>query len=337
MIEDEKFNRPVFIGGTGRSGTSIMGDLLGSHPDFHFPAHENKLIVERGGLRDLVEIIPNKLDIHRRHFAIVNFLNRALRMRQLGFANAELNQTLSQMCRQGTPFQVAFDQLQRENPGVQGSLHAIGPMFGQQAYETSINTLLGALIAHSEQNGIVNVDGLLKPFFLVRNLSEDEVLDLARTFLFGLYCQGESHRWGDDTPSNALNLDFLFRLFPKAKFIHMMRDPADTVSSYTKQVWFPNDPALAANQIASMLLRTEALEAELPEGSVLNLRMEDLVRDRDASLQRVADFLEVENRFNAGLIREDAANIGRSDADADENSSLIKDQLGPWMERHGYL
>lgn len=337
MIEDEKFNRPVFIGGTGRSGTSIMGDLLGSHPDFHFPAHENKLIVERGGLRDLVEILPRNVDILRRHFAIVHFLNRALKMQQFGFANAELNQALSEMCRQGTSYQVAFDQLQRQNPGIQGSIHAIGVRFGLPQYEKHLNDFLGKLIAHTDENGIVDTDGLLKPFFLVRNLSEDELLDHARTFLFGLYCQDESHRWGDDTPSNALNLDFLFRLFPKAKFIHMMRDPADTVSSYTKQVWFPNDPALAANQIASMLLRTEALEAELPEGSVLNLRMEDLVRDRDASLQRIADFLGVENRFNAGLIREDAANIGRSDADADENSSLIKDQLGPWMERHGYL
>ena len=74
-----QLDRPVFIGGTGRSGTSILAKLLRTHPDFCLPGHENKLIVEHGGLRDIVEYLSGRYDITRFHFIIRDFLARARR------------------------------------------------------------------------------------------------------------------------------------------------------------------------------------------------------------------------------------------------------------------
>jgi hypothetical protein len=48
------FARPVFVGGTGRSGTTIVARLLGAHPDFHMIPIEVRFIVEAGGLCDVV-------------------------------------------------------------------------------------------------------------------------------------------------------------------------------------------------------------------------------------------------------------------------------------------
>jgi len=38
-------------------------------------------------------------------------------------------------------------------------------------------------------------------------------------------------RWGEKTPTNVLHLDYIFRHFPRAKFIHMIRDGRDVACS----------------------------------------------------------------------------------------------------------
>jgi hypothetical protein len=45
---------PVFVGGTGRSGTTITGRLLGAHPSYHVIATEVRFLTEPGGMCDLV-------------------------------------------------------------------------------------------------------------------------------------------------------------------------------------------------------------------------------------------------------------------------------------------
>src|SRR5207245_755634 len=40
-----------------------------------------------------------------------------------------------------------------------------------------------------------------------------------------------AHRWADKTTKNIQRIDYLFRLFPEAQFIHMIRDPRDTLCS----------------------------------------------------------------------------------------------------------
>src|SRR5438045_1159172 len=39
-------------------------------------------------------------------------------------------------------------------------------------------------------------------------------------------CKG-AHRWADKTTENITRIDYLFRLFPDAQFIHVIRDPRD--------------------------------------------------------------------------------------------------------------
>ena len=43
----------VFVGGTGRSGTTVLGHLIGAHPDYAVIPSESKFITGPGGLCDL--------------------------------------------------------------------------------------------------------------------------------------------------------------------------------------------------------------------------------------------------------------------------------------------
>ena len=45
---------PLFVGGTGRSGTTVVARILGSHPDTYMIPIEVRLIVDDDALCDLV-------------------------------------------------------------------------------------------------------------------------------------------------------------------------------------------------------------------------------------------------------------------------------------------
>jgi hypothetical protein len=45
---------PIFVGGTGRSGTTILGRILGSHAELKMVPTEVRFIVDHGGLCDII-------------------------------------------------------------------------------------------------------------------------------------------------------------------------------------------------------------------------------------------------------------------------------------------
>src|SRR5918997_464341 len=53
---------PVFVAGTGRSGTSQLADILGEHPQIHRIPIETRFIIDPGGLRDLADALTMRYD-----------------------------------------------------------------------------------------------------------------------------------------------------------------------------------------------------------------------------------------------------------------------------------
>src|SRR6476620_4041049 len=53
---------PIFVAGTGRSGTSQLVNILGEHPQIHGIPVETRFIVDPGGLRDLADALTTRYD-----------------------------------------------------------------------------------------------------------------------------------------------------------------------------------------------------------------------------------------------------------------------------------
>src|ERR671917_152318 len=53
---------PIFVAGTGRSGTSQLADILGQHPQIHRIPIETRFIIDPGGLRDLADALTTRYD-----------------------------------------------------------------------------------------------------------------------------------------------------------------------------------------------------------------------------------------------------------------------------------
>lgn len=336
-------HRPIFIGGTGRSGTSVMGSLLNSHPALVLPAHENKLIVEAGGLKDLVDDLSAPYDMKRRHYAVAGFLRWARKLRVFGFQDPALNQEVrALMDGRKLNFQQAAEAVGRAHPAAEFSLHAIGQGFGLEHYDRCANRFLRTVCGTVVGDGIVDTEGLIKPFFFPNLTDRAALLDACRGFLDELYAaplqRASATRWCDDAPDNWLYFDFLHELYPDMRFIHMIRDPRDVVGSYIKQVWAPSDPRAVVAMFKAQFADYAAIKARVPAENLKGVRMEDISARKAEVLSEVAAFLGVEDRFNGDLFFNERTHTGSYEASLGaEVVRLIETELGGWMQEHGYL
>jgi hypothetical protein len=101
-------------------------------------------------------------------------------------------------------------------------------------------------------------------------------------------------RWAEKTPGNIDHIDYLFRLFPHAQFIHMIRDPRDVYCSVVEKMC--NDPRFDALTVEQTAQRwVEGIEKGLTwrakRARYLEVRYEELVHEPVATMREVLQFL----------------------------------------------
>ncbi len=131
----------------------------------------------------------------------------------------------------------------------------------------------------------------------------EAVLDGAvRGFLTGLL-EGlgrEGVRVAEKTPHNMLHVALLGRLFPRARFVHLVRDGRAVAASLVKQrwiepgtgkpIWYCADLEGAMRYWASVVSTARAQAASVA-GRYLEVRYEDLVASPERTLRQVMAFL----------------------------------------------
>lgn len=99
-------------------------------------------------------------------------------------------------------------------------------------------------------------------------------------------------RWGDKTPLNSLHLDDILAVFPDARFVHLMRDPVDTIHSFLKANLLPDLEAVTNR----WLKRVDAVHDFQKRNSsiVCEIRYEDLVHKTVLTLKTICRFISIE-------------------------------------------
>ncbi|GEM_PF-740666 len=109
-----------------------------------------------------------------------------------------------------------------------------------------------------------------------------------------------AQRIAEKTPHNAASMAVLGSLFPRARFLHVVRDGRAVAASLQRQAW--RDPStgqplaqcqdlVAGAQYWKQLLLTARHQAALLPGRVLEVRYELLVAEPERELRRVLAFL----------------------------------------------
>jgi hypothetical protein len=123
--------------------------------------------------------------------------------------------------------------------------------------------------------------------------------------LFEMYADAKGKgRWGDKRPAYAAYISAIFRLFPDAQFINVVRDPRAAVPSQiavglhkAKNERMATAAAIATWEIA--VRRSDAYVSRLRPDQLLDVRYEDLVRDPRTTLEQVCAFADLRTAGDA--------------------------------------
>ena len=179
--------------------------------------------------------------------------------------------------------------------------------------------------------------------FLPHELAIDRRLDypaLARSFL-GQYARRSGKPIHGATCHK--HFDRLLRLWPRARFVHLVRDGRDVARScvgmgWAGNVWYGATRWVEAEELwKSLLPRIDAARR-------LDLRYEDLLRDPERELTRVCRFLgtEYDDRMleyhrDSSYERPDPSLIGQWKKKLTRDElGLLEARIGPWLQRWGY-
>lgn len=208
--------------------------------------------------------------------------------------------------------------------------------------------------------------------FIIKNQPQDYASLASLVYYFYAYSRGKSPKiWGDKNNYYIQHLDKLLSLYPKAKFIHLIRDGRDVACSYrdlkklkSTSVYAPNLPfdiIEIANEWVTNIKKIDAFTSQLPKSQSLALKYEDVVSNLHKSAQQVCDFLAVDFDTNMlsyythnknlalepkqtldwkkkTLQRPDISNIGKYLKELSEEKIADFDSIAkPVLKQYGYV
>jgi hypothetical protein len=147
-----------------------------------------------------------------------------------------------------------------------------------------------AIVTGHRQWGDFNLDSaeLLNRYCALDRIDPETTI---RAF-FELYAEREGKpRWGDKTPNYVRRMTQIENWIPEARFIHMIRDGRDAALSRFKRV-LKDPPPMEVVAERWMRKISEAREAGR-ELEYIEVQYEELVRDTETQLRRIADFIEL--------------------------------------------
>ena len=129
---------------------------------------------------------------------------------------------------------------------------------------------------------------------------------------------------GEKTIGNWRKVGRILELFPKAKFIHIYRDPRDVVVSLTRQIWWTAKSVMpTAMYCHKVLSELQALERHLAKKQFLRVQYELLVTQPEQELRRICVFLGEE--FESRMLRfHERRERGYVDAEAEWKDLTLK-------------
>jgi hypothetical protein len=290
ILKMYRSEQQVFIIGTGRCGTTLVKKILGKHEKLHSFSKELRFISDKDGLVDLVDSLSSRWNpfntsesVYRFHRLMLSYLwSEPIYHKIMSFFFTRLLGFSGRKYR--------FIDFSSEIP--------------RKHCKKEINNFLNELVEDVDDGYWYGSESYkMKPKIITTKSKKKEILyDRAGSFVDRLLSyplkDTPKSQWCDDTPINILNAGAISKMLPSAKFIHVFRDPRDVVASYADndQSWAPTNPLTAACWISEIMDRWEVEKSEISSDDVLEVRYENMVKDKFSTFEKIYKFLNIESK-----------------------------------------
>jgi Sulfotransferase family len=312
------------IGGTGRSGTTILKEMFAKHPDVA-SAGEIRITTDPEGVVDFYTSCsqgwsPYLYDAKvKRLRKLLHDAGRNTLLRRL-YMYAIARSGLRRAPRVLVP-RYAEVRLERHCPG----------------YFRFVDELMERLTDYRYQGRWTGCEFWQDSRLTYKApLERAELADILGTFLRrviqGIVTANGGKHFVEDTPWNILWFDKLLELLPEARLVHIYRDPRDVTASFCQQWWAPAEPRQAAQWCKGIIERWWRVRESLPKDTFCEIALERLIGDTDNTVRELCDFWRIP--YDRALLTTDLGHghSGRwrrdlTAAEQTEVSAILRDQL----------
>lgn len=263
----------IFIGGTGRSGTTILQHVLSFHEQLYTVPIETKFIVQTDGFYSLVKNLTDDYSVTDSTIALARF--KTLMYDVITHTGNNPYEDLA-----GQPYGRLEFTPQELFPNYREKLDVFFAHISDKYYPRAQLVQMCATLVDS--------------FFAENAISRN------------------ADAWVEKTPSNLFRIEFLFEMFPDALFINCIRDPRGVLDSFMRKEWLPGTLEDGANYLTSyyQYIAQKRQFGQSKQGQYYEIRLEDIVADPVEEMKKLLTFMQVspfspeKNEFVARIFRE---------------------------------
>lgn len=266
----------IFIGGTGRSGTTILSKILQGNGQIGRLPFELRIHVDPYGLYDLYRNLTIDWDVFRGSVYSSKFSKFYRRITRFSFHSYH---NVSLTVESKRYYSEAFEDF-FSNLGIKREKRL---WIGNSPFTSKVLSMTRFPFARYSY----------PDFYLTEAISEKTFTRYSEVFVKRILRPhfGDSSYLIEHTPYNFLYFDFLSKVFPKSKFIHIKRNPLDIISSYSGQNWGSAELENNVKQIVSLYKQWGVKSKGF--SNYLEISLEDLAYQGEVTKKRLASYLDV--------------------------------------------